>query len=293
MLLHALVIVLFSSSLSQIADWPQLRGPTGHGHYAGKLPTRWSEQENIVWSLDLPGLGWSSPITVAGKIYLTTAIKNDDESHSLRALCIDFATGQEVWNTEVFVQPRNAPRIHSKNSHASPSPIINDGKCYVHFGHMGTACLDDTGQILWKQQEHRYKPTHGNGGSPCLVKNHLIFSCDGEDMQAVIALDASTGATAWKVERKASPGRPFSFGTPLHIQHDGISQVISAGSDVVMSLNPKTGQEYWRFQYQGYSQIPVPLYHHGLIYICTGYDTPKLLAIRAGGNGNITETHLA
>lgn len=292
-MLRFFVLCLLGLSPVRAEEWPQLRGPTGHGHYSGKLPTKWSEKENIAWSVDVPGLGWSSPVTVDGKTYLTTAIENDDDGYSLRAICIETATGKLLWNTEVFVQPQKAPKIHSKNSHASPTPVVSAGKCYVHFGHMGTACLDTSGKILWKQTEHSYKPVHGNGGSLCLVENHLIFSIDGEDMQAVIALDAASGATAWKVDRKAKPSRNFSFGTPLHIVHDGVSQVICAGSDVVMSLDPKTGNELWRLKYKGYSQIPVPIYHQGLIYICTGYDTPKLLAIRAGGKGDVTETHLA
>lgn len=292
-MLRFFVLCLLGLSPVRAEEWPQLRGPTGHGHYSGKLPTKWSEKENIVWSVDVPGLGWSSPVTVDGKTYLTTAVENDDDGYSLRAICIETATGKLLWNTEVFVQPQKAPKIHSKNSHASPTPVVSAGKCYVHFGHMGTACLDTSGKILWKQTEHSYKPVHGNGGSLCLVENHLIFSIDGEDMQAVIALDAASGATVWKVERQAKPSRNFSFGTPLHIVHDGVSQVICAGSDVVMSLDPKTGNEFWRLKYKGYSQIPVPIYHQGLIYICTGYDTPKLLAIRAGGKGDVTETHLA
>lgn len=292
-MLRFFVLCLLGLSPVRAEEWPQLRGPTGHGHYSGKLPTKWSEKENIAWSVDVPGLGWSSPVTVDGKTYLTTAVENDDDGYSLRAICIETATGKLLWNTEIFVQPQKAPKIHSKNSHASPTPVVSAGKCYVHFGHMGTACLDTSGKILWKQTEHSYKPVHGNGGSLCLVENHLIFSIDGEDMQAVIALDAASGATVWKVERKAKPSRNFSFGTPLHIVHDGVSQVICAGSDVVMSLDPKTGNEFWRLKYKGYSQIPVPIYHQGLIYICTGYDTPKLLAIRAGGKGDVTETHLA
>ncbi len=274
-------------------DWPQLRGPNNNGHYAGKLPTKWSDKQNIAWSVDIPGLGWSSPVTVDGKIYLTTAVENEDDSYSLRALCLDASNGKTLWNTEVFTEPQKAPKIHSKNSHASPTPLVREGKCYVHFGHMGTACLDMAGKILWKQSEHSYKPVHGNGGSLCIVENHLIYNVDGDDMQAVIALEASTGSTVWKVDRKAIATKNFSFGTPLHILHDGVSQVICVGSDVVMSLDPQSGNELWRFRFKGYSQIPVPIYHQGIIYVCTGYDSPKLLAIKAGGSGDVTDTHLA
>lgn len=294
-------------------DWPEFRGPTAQGHATGKLPVRWSEKENVAWVVDLPGEGWSSPVIVAGKIYLTTAVKDEDKptaqeeaagenapakpkvkkSFSLRTLCLSAETGKLLWNTEVFHEPATAPNIHNKNSHASPTPIVKDGKIYVHFGHQGTGCLDLEGKVLWKNNDHPYKPVHGNGGSPCLTQDTLIFSIDGVDMQAVIGLDINTGKTRWKTDRgDKAITKPFSFGTPLVIEHEGVKQVICQGSDVVMSLDPYTGKELWRVRYKGYSQIPRPIYHDGLIYICTGYESPKLLAIKPGGTGDVTASNI-
>lgn len=292
MLILSLLLVCGPTILSA-QDWPQFRGPGAQGHYTGKLPTQWSETTNIAWSVNIPGEGWSSPVIVAGRIYLTTAVKNEDKSHSLRTLCLDASDGKSIWNIEVFFEPADAPRIHNKNSHASPTPVVKDGKIYVHYGHLGTACLDVDGKMLWKCSDYPYKPVHGNGGSPCIAQETLIYSIDGIDMQSIIGLDIHTGKTRWKTDRKVDTIKHFSFGTPLIINHNGKEQVISVGSDVVMSLDPYTGKELWRCRFKGYSQIPTPLYHNGLIYICTGYESPKLLAIKPDGTGDVTDTHIA
>jgi outer membrane protein assembly factor BamB len=253
----------------------------------------WSEEKNIVWSAEIPGKGWSSPVVAAGKVALTTAADPDDgDGYSLRCLYLNAENGEILWNVEVFKQPGDAPAIHPKNSHASPTPVIAGNRIIVHFGHQGTAALDTTGKILWRNQEHRYKPVHGNGGTPLLLHDVVIFSCDGDDKQMVVGLDVNTGKTRWKTERNASPRRPFSFGTPIAIKVKDQVQVISAGSDVVMSLDPLTGQELWRFKYTGYSQTPLPVAGNGIVYVCTGFDTPRLLAIRTDGKGDVTKTHL-
>src|SRR5436190_6877456 len=154
------------------ADWPEFRGPTGQGLVDGSLPDQWSETENIAWKKAIPGNGWSSPVIVQGKIYLTTAVPvrgSASGDHLLRALCLDAKTGKELWSREVFRQEgRSAPRVHNKNSHASPTPICDGERLYVHFGHQGTACLDLEGKILWRNRDLRFQPVHGSGGSPIL-----------------------------------------------------------------------------------------------------------------------------
>ena len=285
--------LVLPAQISFAQDWHQFRGPLGQGNYAGKLPTTWGEGKNIAWSASIPGKGWSSPVILGDRIYLTTAVPLEDPArHSLRCLCLKLDTGEMAWNVEVF-QPADSPAIHSKNSHASATPIVTADRLFVHFGHQGSACLDLQGKVLWKNTEHRYKPVHGNGGSPCLADGVLLFCCDGDDLQAVIGLDAVSGQTRWKRDRRTNPSRPFSFGTPLLIEANGRKQVICPGSDVVMSLDPATGNEYWRFRFTGYSQIPRPLFAHGLVYICTGFDSPRVLAIRPDGHGDVTDTHLA
>jgi outer membrane protein assembly factor BamB len=243
----------------------------------------------------IPGLGWSSPVVVKGRVYLTTAVPGtNDGDQSLQALCLDAKKGQVVWQKEVFHQDgRISPPIQSKNSHASPTPLVHDSKLYVHFGHQGTACLDLEGKVLWRNTDLKYKAVHGNGGTPIIAGDKLILSCDGGDQAFVVALDRNTGKVAWKTPRQTNPVKKFSFSTPLLITVNGKEQVISPGSDAVMAYDPATGREIWRVTYHGYSVIPRPVYGHGLIFIGTGYDSPTLMAIRPDGIGDVTGTHVA
>ncbi|HSQ57322.1 MAG TPA: PQQ-binding-like beta-propeller repeat protein, partial [Gemmata sp.] len=180
------------------------------------------------------------------------------------------------------------------NSHASPTPVVDGEQVFVHFGHLGTACLSaKDGKVLWKQQRLSYNPVHGAGGSPVLAGGRIVFCIDGTDRQMIVALDRKTGNVAWQTPRKTSPAKAFSFSTPLLITHKGQQQLIAAGSDVVMSLDPKTGREIWRVRYKGYSVVPRPVYGDGIVYLSKGYDTPVLYAIRVDGKGDVTSTHVA
>jgi outer membrane protein assembly factor BamB len=279
-------------------DWPEFRGPTGQGLYSGHLPTEWGLGLNVTWKQPIPGNGWSSPAVAGGRLYLTTAVPADGGSgkdQSLQALCLDTATGKVLWEKEVFHQDgAKAPPIHGKNSHASPTPLVAGGRLYVHFGHQGTACLDAaTGKGLWQNASLRYQPVHGNGGSPILTDDALIFSVDGADQRFVAALDRNTGRVLWKTDRDTPARKKFSFGTPLLIEVNGRKQVISPASDVVGAYDAATGKEVWRVTYDGYSVIPRPVYGHGLVFLSTSFDSPVLLAIRPDGSGDVTDTHVA
>jgi outer membrane protein assembly factor BamB len=296
--LAVLAFLLLPVASLQAGGWPEFRGPTGQGHYQdGKLPVTWNSTKNIAWKREIPGRGWSSPVVFDGKIYLTTAVPLTDggpNDQSLRALCLDAVTGRTVWEKEVFREDgATAPPVHIKNSHASATPVVGGNKLYVHFGHQGTACLDLSGNILWQNRSLHYNPVHGNGGSPILVDNLLIFSCDGGDQAFVAALEASTGKLRWKTERSVEADRRFSFSTPLLITVNGRKQLISPSSRAVYAYDPETGKEIWLVRYDGYSVIPRPVCGHGLVFISTGYNAPSLLAIRPDGRGDITDTHIA
>lgn len=284
---------------SVLADeWPEFRGPTGQGlASATSLPIEWSPTTNTAWRTDLPGLGWSSPVLTHGRAFLTTAVPADDKpdsAQSLRVLCVDVGSGKLLWNVEVFQQAAGV-KIHGKNSHASATPITDGKTLFVHFGTHGTAAMDFDGNVLWKNQELKYAPQHGNGGSPVLVEGLLVVSCDGTDVQFVAALDQNSGAIRWRVPRTTKPDRGFSFGTPLVIDVDGRRQIVSSGSDAVFAYAPKDGREIWRVNFPGgYSVVPRPVFGGGMLFVCTGYNNPTLLAIRPqGAEGDVTETHVA
>lgn len=279
-------------------EWPEFRGPTGQGLATAKnVPVHWSATNNVRWKTEIPGEGWSSPVVSKGRIYLTTATKLSDAGEpSLRALCVDARAGKILWDVEVLKPETGAAQIHhQKNGIASPTPIVRDNRLFVHFGHMGTAALDLTGKIIWQQTELKYRPTHGNGGSPILVNNRLVFSCDGEKDPFVAALDAKTGAILWKTPRNTPASRQFSFSTPLAIQVNGATQVISPGSGFVGSYDPMDGHEIWKARYgEGYSVITRPVFAHGLIFVSSSFDRPVLYAIKpADAQRDVTASHVA
>jgi outer membrane protein assembly factor BamB len=212
---------------------------------------------------------------------------------SLRALALDAVSGKVLWDVELFQATQ--PAAHRKNSHASPTPVMEGERLYVHFGHLGTACVDAVnGNVVWKTQEHSYSPVHGNGSSPVIFEDLLIFSADAESEPKVIALDKASGKMRWSFSRESTAKNRFSFSTPLIIEVEGQKQLITPGSGVVNALDPRDGRELWRFMYdQGYSVVPRPVFAHGLLFIGTGYNKPSVLAIRAGGQGDVTATNLA
>lgn len=294
--LSVLAVVLTAAPLSVRAeDWPQFRGPTGQGLVReGSIPTEWGPTKNVVWKQTIPGKGWSSPVVVGRHVYLTTAVAQRNGDYALRALCLNAKSGKIEWDKEVFREDRRtAPGIHPKNSHASPTPIVHGKRLFVHFGHMGTACLSLAGEVLWKNSDLSYDPVHGNGGTPIRVGDLLVFSCDGASDPVVVALDAESGKVRWKTPRQGDAARKFSFCTPLLIEVKGQKQIISPGSEEVSALDPKDGKEIWRVRYDGYSVIPRPVYGHGLVFLTTGYGVPSLLAIRPDGKGDVTRTHVA
>jgi outer membrane protein assembly factor BamB len=274
------------------ADWPEFRGPAGMGHaQSAGLPLRWSETDNVAWKTPLPGLGWSSPVVHRGRVYVTTATETADDGRSLRLLCLDAATGRMLWDRELFSQP-GPVRIHAKNSHASPTPLVAGERIIAHFGPHGTACASLDGETLWRQTLP-YVPQHGNGGSPALAGDVLVICCDGSDTQYVVGLDLATGELRWRTDRDTAPAKGFSFATPLVTTVAGREQAICPGSDAVFAYDPATGREIWRVDYPGgYSVIPRPVHAAGLVFVGSGYDRPVLYAIDPTGTGNVTATHV-
>jgi outer membrane protein assembly factor BamB len=286
-----LLVLVCESAAAQQGDWPEFRGPTGQGHSSERgLPLDWSESRNIIWKTGLRGRGWSSPVIAHGRIWITTAIQ-EPAGASLRALAFDVDSGVEVANVEVF-RLRNGTLKNPKNSHASPTPIADGDRVYVHFGGDGTAAIDArSGAVVWKAQ-FPYASQHGSGGSPALYQDLLIFSADGHYEASVIALDKRTGKVRWKTERR----KPFdqAYTTPLVIHVDGRDQLISVGAYRAVAYDPLTGKELWFVRYEdGFSNVPRPVFGHGLVYIATGFQQPAIIAVRPGGAGDITASHIA
>ena len=279
-------------------EWPQFRGPTGQGISAAvNVPIEWNATSHIAWKTETPGRGWSSPVLSNGKLYLTAAVPDAGSTDlTLHAFCMDAKDGRILWDTEVFrPDPSVTAKMHPKNSPASGTPIVTEDRLYVHFGHMGTAALDLSGKIVWQQTELQYSPVHGNGGSPILLGDELIFSCDGETDPFVAALDAKTGAVRWKTLRNSTAKKKFSFCTPLAIKVGATTEVISPGSGFVGAYDPKDGRELWRVRYgEGYSVVPRPVFAQGLLFLGSGFDASVFYAIRPeGASGDATTSNIA
>jgi outer membrane protein assembly factor BamB len=291
-----LLLLLAAAPRAGAEDWPQFRGPTGQGHAAERgLPLEWSETRNILWKTPVAGTGWSSPVVAGGKVWLTTVVETKERrgrvSASLRALAFDVETGKEVVNVEVF-QVKDAGAINPKNSRASPTPVVDGDKVFVHFGADGTAALSTSGQVLWTARLP-YESQHGNGGSPVLYRGLLIVNCDGwTDEAYVAALDAETGKVRWKTPRRKPTTQAYS--TPLLIRVNDVDQLVSVGAYRTTAYDPLTGQEIWRVGYpDGFSNVPRPVFGRGLVYIATGFQTPSLIAVRPDGKGDVTRTNIA
>lgn len=297
---------------TQAEDWPQWRGPGGQGHSNSKqLPTQWSETNNIKWRVPIPGRAWSSPVIEGDRIWLTTAIetpaKPEDaarrikgntgnqpltllESVSLRAVGLDKQTGRIVHNIELL-QPREPQWVHELNSFASPTPVIENGLLYSHFGTFGTACLDTrTGSVLWRNTELQIMHENGPGSTPVLWNDKLIFHCDGSDVQYIAALDKKTGKLAWKTPRTGAmndnPQLRKAYGTPLIIPVNGKAQVLSPAADWIYSYDPTNGRELWKLNYGvlGFSIVPKPVAGHGMLYLSTSFMRAEILALKLDGN---------
>jgi outer membrane protein assembly factor BamB len=286
-LIAFLLLFVFPSPPILAGDWPQFRGPTGQGYSDEHgLPLTWSETKNVRWKVAIPGKGWSSPVIQSDRIWLTTAT---EEGKSLRAISVDRNTGAILLNVEVF-RLKSLGQISPKNSYASPTPVLEGDRVYVHFGAHGTACITQSGEIVWKTRLEYDNGQHGAGGSPVLYEDLLIVSCDGLDVQFVVALDKLTGKIRWKKSREGYQ----AYTTPLVVPLAAGDQIISPGAFRAIAYDPRTGKERWQVKYgEGFSNVPRPVYADGLVFICTGFQQPSLLAVRLDGHGDITKSHIA
>ncbi len=292
-------LVLFSATLAAAGDnWPQFRGPTGDGHSdATGLPLTWSETENVTWKTAIHGLGHSSPVVCDGQVWLTTATKDGLE---MFAVCVDLQTGKVIHDLKLFENAEEDVDFSlGINSFASPTPVIESGRVYVHFGTYGTACLDTpSGKTLWQRRDLNCDHSVGPGSSPFMSGDRLIVHYDGTDVQYLAALDKATGETTWKTDRSTDFGDidgelRKAYCTPIIIRSGGRQQLISLGAKAVMGYDPETGQELWKVRYGGWSNTARPVFGHGLLMITTGYPRPTLWAVRGDGRGDVTDTHVA
>ena len=299
------VTAAIAAAAAQVhGQWPQFRGAEGLGTApAQSLPLTWSETQNVRWKTAIHGQGWSSPVILGGQVWVSTATPDGRE---LSALALDQETGRVVHDLKLFTV-ENPQFKHAFNSYASPTPVIEPGRIYVTFGSPGTAAIDTkTGKVLWERRDLDCNHFRGAGSSPILFRNLLIMHFDGSDVQYVVALDKTTGKTVWKTPRSVDfrdlgpDGKPKAdgdfrkaFATPHVIEVNGQPLLISLGGKAAYGYDPMTGTERWRLEEHGsHSASTRPVVGHGMIFYPTGFDTPKLFAIRPDGSGDVSSTHV-
>jgi len=302
--------MLLAMAATAQADWPRFRGPSGDGLVTRPgsaeqigLPVRWSETENVTWKTAIPHLGWSSPVVMDGQVWLTTATA---EGHDFYAICVDADSGAIRFNERLFHTDDPEPLGNPLNSYASPTPVVEPGRVYVHFGSYGTACLDTkTFEVLWKRSDLPCRHYRGPGSSVILFEDLLILTMDGVDVQYLVALDKATGRTVWKTDRTAdwddldAEGKPRDEGdlrkaytTPLIVETDGAVQMISVGAKAFYGYDPRTGRELWKVNMPAFSGAAGPVYRDGIVYVVTGFGQTELMAVRIDGAGDVTDSHV-
>jgi len=286
-------------------NWPQFRGPAASGVSAKALPVKWDAKTNVVWSVEIPGRGWSSPIVWGERVFLT-AVLNDKTpmprkglytqdligrippgEHVWKIFCVDFATGTPLWDKTVHQGIPGGP-IHLKNTYASETPVTDGEHVYAYFGNLGLYCCDMKGNLVWSQkfEPARTRLGWGTAASPIVHKDRVYLVNDNDDQSFLIAFDKKTGKEVWKVKREERS----NWATPFVWETKERTEIVTAGSDRVRSYD-LDGKLLWELKGMSIISIPTPFAGSDYVYITSGYvaDVHKpLYAIKPGARGDIS-----
>ena len=264
--------------------WPRWRGPSGQGVVTGTgYVDTWSATQNVVWKTPVPGRGNSSPIVWGDHIFLTTAYEG---GRRVSLLAYSRSTGRLLWETAAPAG-RTDSGAHYKNGHASATPATDGQRVYVSFGPRGLFAFDFTGKIVWQRDLGSMEAYHGAAGSPLLYKDRIILYQDQYRGSFIAAFDARTGRDMWRTPREASNG----WGTPIAVRVGSRDEIIVSSQQQVQAYDPERGRELWRCSGNTYEVIPTPVVGYGMIFCSSGRAGPTL-AIRPGGSGDVTRSHL-
>lgn len=300
-----LLLVLISGPLAngQQNNWTHFRGNhlNGISNQTG-VPVSWNDSVNVLWKTKIKGKGWSSPVVYGNQIWLTTAT---EDGKQMFGICFDSKTGKEIFNIKLF-EPETIIPKQEINSYASPTPCIELGFVYFHFGSYGTACVrTNDGSIAWKRTDLKYDHSPEQGASPILYRNLLILHVEDTDKQYIAALNKRTGKTIWIKERpKEIYDKPKTTGrktyvTPIIVNVKGKDLMISNESAACIAYEPETGNEVWRIVQGEDSTFTMPFFEEGVVFFYTGFVTPKvgekyceMLAVDPGDSGDVSKTNI-
>ncbi|MFT5522257.1 MAG: outer membrane protein assembly factor BamB [Pirellulaceae bacterium] len=293
-----LVLAAITANLTVVANalaaeeayWNQYRGPVGDGHSAATgLPLKLDDNTSVTWKIAIDGKGWSSPVVWGNQIWLTTA---PADGKQMFAICVDAKTGAVIHKVLVF--ENDDPQFcHPLNSYATPTPFVEAGRVYVHFGVHGTACLDTkSGEKVWERRDLPCNHFRGPASSPIVFENLLICQFDGFDVQYVVAMDKTSGKTVWKRDRafdfKTDNGdNKKAYCTPTIYKHNGKLQLICPAAIATETFEPRSGKLLWTVYHGGMNASARPLYADGLVYITNGMG--RMVAVKPDGTGDITK----
>ncbi|MCA9448615.1 MAG: PQQ-binding-like beta-propeller repeat protein [Candidatus Omnitrophica bacterium] len=298
-------------TIPAFCNWPDFRGPNHNGYVDPNpdgsplgLPMKWSESENVVWKTPIPLKGWSTPVIWGDKIWLTTAT---EDGHEMYAICVDKNTGEILHNRKLYYNEAPEPLGNDVNCYAAPSPVIEEGRVYIHFGSYGTACLNsESGETIWETRDYPCRHYRGPGSSPYLYEDKLILTFDGIDYQYVVALNKETGEEIWKTDRttewtdldengniKRDGDYRKAFCTPITATLDGRIQLIAPGSMTVYGYDPADGSEIWRANDGGYSSAPRPVLGGGMGFFSIGQGRGGYFGVRMENlHGDVTDSNI-
>ncbi len=300
-------LLLVPLSVGSIAptptDWPSWRGTDGSGIGSGAPPVEWSEERNVRWKTPLPGLGSATPIVWQDRIYVLTAIGGEpdpDARPSWRGsapptdsvdwvvLAYDTETGAEVWRRTARSQPPYAGK-HATNSYASASALTDGQHLWAFFGSYGLYAFDLEGNLVWEKDFGAMETRHnfGEGASPALHGDSIVLLWDQEGQSWIAAFDKLSGQERWRVDRD----EPTTWATPLIVEHDGTTQVITAGTNRVRSYDLADGSLLWEGPGLTLNAIPTPLHADGVVYFAAGFRGSALMAVDlSAAKGRIDDT---
>ena len=265
--------------------WPRWRGPSGQGVVSGTgYPDSWSSTENVKWKVPVPGSGNSSPIVWGDRIFVTTAYEG---GRRLSIVAYRRSDGMKVWET--FAPDGRTPYgNHFKNGFSSATAATDGQRVYASFGPRGLMAVDMNGKQVWHRDLGQMDAYHGTAGSPLLYKDRLILYQDQSRNSFIAAFDTRTGKTIWTTPREANVG----WGTPIAVRVVDHDEIIVNGQLKVQAYNPDTGAELWSCAGPTYEVIPTPVVGYGMVFCSSGRAGPTL-AIRPGGKGDVTKSHVA
>ena len=291
-MVRSLLVVIVVASLScqaRAGDWPGWRGPKGNGlSDEANLPVKWSAGDGVRWKAELPGKGSGSPIIAGDRVFLTSS---DGPRHDqLHFFCLNRRTGRELWHRNFW---GTAPTLRHdpKSSMATPTPVTDGQHVWGFFGSGDLFCLDLDGNLVWcRSLAQEYEPFQNRfamGSSPVLVGDLLILQCDHWGQSYLVGIDKRTGKNAWKTDR----AEHVSWSSPLVIDVNGHAELVASATFQVKGYDPLTGRELWAASGMTRECIPTAVAGDGLIFAVSGMKG-ETLAIRTGGRGDVTESHV-